>query len=182
MTALFLSAIPGTPAQKSLLRQLYERYCQNMYTAAYQILKDSYLAEDAVHNAFLKVVGHLDKIGNPEEKTARNYLLIIARNEAIRIYQQNQRQFPAEDFEETIPDLQDIELETESREVKQRIFDIIRSLEPVYCDILLLKFRCELEDEEIAEMLGITLANVRVRLHRARNKLKQRLSEVYRNE
>ena len=182
MTALFLNSLAETPEQKSLLRQLYERYCQNMYSAAYRILKDSYLAEDAVHNAFLRASGHLDKIGNPEETSARNYLLIIARNEAIRIYQQNQKQFPAEGFEETIPDLQNIELETESREVKKQILDSIRSLEPVYCDILLLKFRCELEDEEIAEMLGITLANVRVRLHRARNKLKQKLSEVYHNE
>ncbi|MBR1554999.1 MAG: sigma-70 family RNA polymerase sigma factor [Oscillospiraceae bacterium] len=181
MIALFLHQL-GTPAEKSKFRKLYELYCQNMYSVAYQILKDAYLSEDAVHNAFLRVSGCLDRIGAPEEKSSRNYLLIIARNEAIRIYQQNQKQFPVEEFEENIPDLQNIELETESREVRKQIFELIRSLEPIYADILMLKFRYELEDEEIAHTLGITIDNARVRLHRARNKLKRKLSEVYKNE
>ena len=135
-----------------------------------------------MHNAFLRVSGCLDRIGAPEEKSSRNYLLIIARNEAIRIYQQNQRQFPAEEIDEEIPDLLNVELETEAKEVQKTIFSLICSLEPSYRDILFLKFYHELEDTEIAETLGITLNNARTRLHRARTKLKIKLSEVYHHE
>ena len=54
---------------------------------------------------------------------------------------------------------------------------MIASLEPAYCEILVLKFYYELEDTEIAETLGISISNARVRLHRARNRLKQKLQE-----
>ena len=89
---------------------------------------------------------------------------------------------PAEEFDETIPDLQDIELETESKETKYKIYKLICSLDPIYRDILLLKFYYDMEDSEIAETLSITLANARVRLHRARNRLKRRIREVYHHE
>ena len=51
-----------------------------MYNFAFRILNDSYLAEDAVHNAFLKLLKNLDKIKELKSKETRTYLLIIVRN------------------------------------------------------------------------------------------------------
>lgn len=172
----------GSEQKKTKLHSLYELYRQPMYEAAYRILKDSYLAEDAVHNAFLKASECLSRIGSPEEKSSRNYLLILARNAALRIYNRNKKQIPTETVEEIVPDMQDVEVETESREVMRKVFELIYSLEPSYCDILLLKFYYEMEDAEIAQTLDISLNNARVRLHRAKTALKVKLKEVYRRD
>jgi len=48
--------------EKDQFSQIYNTYRNLMHFVARRILNDDYLAEDAVHNAFLKVVKHLDKI------------------------------------------------------------------------------------------------------------------------
>lgn len=169
-------------SDRDKLRTLYEQYRQPMYRAAFDILKESYLAEDAVHNAFLSAARHLDSIGAPGEPRTAGYLYILARNAAIDIYNSRSRQVPVEEIEETVADFQNVELETESRAVQQHLYELICALDPVYCDILLLKFYHELEDSEIAETLGISLTNARVRLHRAREKLKRMIKEELRHE
>ena len=176
MISAILATLTET-ADQSKLRALYEQHRQSMYRAAFAILREPYLAEDAVHNAFLKAAAHLQQIGEPGERRTSGYLCILARNAAIDIYNSRSRQLPTEDFDESLADLQDVELETESRAVQREIYDLICSLEPAYCDILLLKFYYDLEDEAIAETLGITLSNARVRLHRARTKLKRKIRE-----
>ena len=175
-----ISAILGMltdSAEQSKLRTLYEMYRQPMYRAAFAILKEPYLAEDAVHNAFLHAQAHLGSIGEPGEARTAGYLYILARNAAIDIYNSRSRQLLTEEFDDTLADMQDVALETESRAVLHEIYELICSLEPAYCDILLLKFYYELDDAEIAETLGISLTNARVRLHRAREKLKRKIKE-----
>lgn len=181
MIGLYLGMLE-TEADKQKFNRLYTLYRQPMYAAAYQILKDAYLAEDAVHNAFLKIMRCLTRLGKPETNASRNYLLIIARNEALRLYHRSRTQIPSETVEEAVPDIQDVELETESREVQKRIYDLIASLDTSYSDILLLKFYYDMDDDEIAETLGISLNNARVRLHRARTKLKAMLRKEYEYE
>ena len=41
---------------------IYSTYKKQMYYTANNILKDSHLAEDAVHNAFLRIINNLEKI------------------------------------------------------------------------------------------------------------------------
>ena len=52
----------------------------------------------------------------------------------------------------------------------------IRSLEPIYRDVILLKYLYEYENAEIASVLGVAEATVRVRLMRAKKLLKNKLS------
>ena len=58
----FYISMVETPEEKTKVEQLYLNYRQTMYHVAYQILKDSFEAEDAVHGAFLRVIKNLDKI------------------------------------------------------------------------------------------------------------------------
>ena len=177
MTGLFLSVLTDS-ASRDKLRALYEAYRQPMYRAAFGILKEPYLAEDAVHNAFLRLVSNPGHIGDPDEPRTKGYLIIMARNAAIDIYNQGKRHIPVEEIDEALADVQDVELETESRAVQEEVCRMICALSPAYCDILMLKYYHELEDAEIAQVLGISIDLARVRLHRAKNKLKQKLREA----
>ena len=61
----------------------------------------------------------------------------------------------------------------------------IAKLPDPYREILMLSFLGQLDDEEIAHVLGITLANAKVRLHRARQEFKKLIEarcDFYRNE
>ena len=55
MLTFYLSLIE-TEEDKSKFENIYETYRKVMFYTANQILKDEYLAEDAVHSAFLRIL------------------------------------------------------------------------------------------------------------------------------
>lgn len=63
---LIYLALIETEEEKRKFERIYTDYRQTMYFAAYRILQNVHTAEDAVHQAFLRVIDHLDKI---DEKT-----------------------------------------------------------------------------------------------------------------
>lgn len=56
--------------------QLYRAYRQPMMKAAMEILEDPHLAQDAVQEAFLNIVKHVDKIQGLDERHQRGYMLL----------------------------------------------------------------------------------------------------------
>ena len=57
-----------------------------MYYTANNILKDSHLAEDAVHNAFLRIINNLEKIEDINSHKTKGLIVIIVKNVSIDIY------------------------------------------------------------------------------------------------
>lgn len=66
--------------------------------------------------------------------------------------------------------------ETETRELRQAIWEGIRSLSPEFRAVLVLRDIEGLAYEEIAQVLDISLGTVKSRLNRARNALKARFA------
>ena len=60
MMSFHLSII-DTEEDKTKFEVIYEKYHKLMFYVANQILKDNYLAEDAVHDSFVKFIENLDK-------------------------------------------------------------------------------------------------------------------------
>ena len=58
----FYVSLVETEEEKSLVEALYIKYEQDMYNVAFSILHNNYDAEDAVQEAFLRVIENLDKI------------------------------------------------------------------------------------------------------------------------
>ena len=61
MLSFYLSLVDETNEQDKLV-QIYDKYKNLMLSVAHEILNDTYLAEDAVHNAFIKLSHNLHKI------------------------------------------------------------------------------------------------------------------------
>ena len=55
---------------------------------------------------------------------------------------------------------------------------LIKELDSKYGDVLVLKYFYDYRDKEIAHTLGISIENVKIRLHRGKALLKKKLSEV----
>ena len=158
---------------------IYSTYKKQMYYTANNILKDSHLAEDAVHNAFLSIINNLEKIEDINSHKTKGLIVIIVKNVSIDIYRKNKKERDNTIF---IDDLDDINGYDEIN--KNDIGDLeiaISKLPENYKQVFLLKFSHELTDNEISEILDIKPDNVRKRISRGREKLKNILKkmEVY---
>lgn len=87
---LYLAMI-DSDADKSKFEILYSEYKNLMYYTANRILRNSSDAEDAVHQAFLKVIEILDTISSPRCHKTRALLVTITEHKAIDLYREKQR-------------------------------------------------------------------------------------------
>jgi RNA polymerase sigma-70 factor (ECF subfamily) len=69
-----------------------------------------------------------------------------------------------------------------SAETKVRVHEAIDRLPPTYRTVLLLRDIEEMDTAEAAEVLGCTRANVKTRLHRARQALRTHLEPLFREQ
>ena len=165
-----------TPEQKTKFEQAYERYSKIGFYYAREILKDDALAEDALHDAFLSLARNLDKIGEIECNKSFNYFVTIVKNTAISALRKQRRASLVEiDDEESLFQLEDTAPGPEAQVMQQVGYDellaAIRTLKPAYQAPLLLKYANGYTEAEIAKVLGVTVSNVSVRIHRAKKKL-----------
>lgn len=73
---LYLSRIESEQG-KITFTKIYEQYRYTMLHTTMLVLKDQYLAEDAVHNAFLKIIEHLDKFYDLPGSKTRSLIVIL---------------------------------------------------------------------------------------------------------
>lgn len=152
-----------------------------MIHTAMNILKDQQLAEDAVHQAFLRLMNNLEKISDVTCNKTRSFLVIIVRNIAINIYNKRKKEtgvFLEEIENESITDNLSIENLVISEESYDEIVNNISKLDKKYSDVILLKYCFDYSNYEIATLLSISNENVRVRIHRG----KMKLFELMKNE
>lgn len=179
MLGMYLAML-DTPTEKSKFELLYKEYRSTVYNHARGILKDKYLAEDAVHNAFMKLIKNLEKVNEIKCKETRNYLVILVRGAAIDIYNQNKKIVPIDEIDDT--DTLDLPEMVEHRLERERVFEIISNMDDKYSDILMMKLFYDCSNEEISQLLNITPEYVSVRFFRAKEKLKKLIMEEYGND
>lgn len=177
---LSIFAVISNKEKRNKLEDLYTEYALYLYKVAYNILKDKYLAQDAVHEAFIKISNNIDKIFKIDCNKTKAFIVVIVRNISINLYNQRKKQSGLS-FEELGDDLsksgQSVEETVISNEEFSKVADKIHKLHPSYADILLLKYYFYYKDEEISLILNITSENTRIRLHRARKCLLELLSQ-----
>ena len=76
---------------RALLQQIYDQYEPRMYRVALQVLKSSALAEDAVHDAFLKLIKHFSEIRKISCKELEPFVVIIVKRTALDLLKQEKR-------------------------------------------------------------------------------------------
>ena len=160
-----------------------------MLSLANRMLRDKAQAEDAVQNAFANIHKGLDGFEN--RSALRTWMHRIVVNEALMILRKTDR-LKEQPLDGLLPQFDDnscrivegaITWETpETKLTMQQTLVIVRKevslLPEAYGLILLLRDIEGIPTAEVAEMLDVSEANVRVRLHRARAALKKRLEPL----
>lgn len=176
---IFLMTI-DTPEDKRKFVILYEKYRYLMQKVAMDVLHDRFLAEDAVHNAFIRLVMHLDDIGETESLRTKRYLVTVVKNAAIDLYRKKNVRIQKEIYmdelkEENVPTTY---METD---VENNVLDILKNLPVKYRDIFLLKYSAHMENSEIARLCGIQEGTVRQRISRGKILIEKALNKLEEN-
>lgn len=164
----------STSEHLSKSERLYKKYRRFMFSAAYEVLQSEHLAEDAIHDAFEKIIKNLHKINESDEIKTKNFLVIICRNCAIDIYKQNKKQIPCENnilFAETVSP-EEIVLTHDSTD---KISQIIEQLPAIYRDVFMLHYYYNLSVSDISLLLKANLETIKKRLIRAKKQIAEKL-------
>lgn len=167
-------ALIDNEEDKLKFEKLYNEYKQIMFYVANKILNDTYLAEDAVHLAFIRIAKNIDKIDLGVKHKTKKFIVVVTKNVAIDMYNKiiKENSIQLKIYYEKFQDL-----EKGEDVISDKILLAIDSLNPNYKNILSLKYSQGYTDKEIAQILEIREENVRKRLSRAKIKLKNILVE-----
>ena len=82
MLVFYLAAIDNDES-KNKFEYIYHKYYRFMLRTASSIIRDSSLAEDAVHETFVQLLKEIDSLRIDNEKSLQSYLYILTRERTI---------------------------------------------------------------------------------------------------
>lgn len=157
--------------QKSILEQIYIKYKNRMYASAYRILSDPQQAEDAVHDSFIAISRHLDKLEDIDSVSTASYVIKVAKNIAINRVKKSFNEIPSLMNDEDIVLEENILDEICTKENYRIVVKAILSLDEKYRDVLSLYYFNDLSVPQIADLLLRKENTVKQQLARGRHKL-----------
>lgn len=172
-----------------LFHQLIAPYERTLFALTQAILKNAADAEEAVQEALLKAYQNLDQLRG--EERFKSWLLRIAVNEA-RMKRRRERRYLFEPLEnpgshdaDYVPrqfaDWRELPSNVVAiAELRSAVQEAIESLPETYREVYVLSDNQHLSMGEIADVLGLSIAAVKTRLHRARLQLQEQLAPRFR--
>jgi len=168
-----------------MFHHLIRPYERKVYAMALALVKNAEDAEDVAQEAFLRALSNLDSFR--AESKFSTWLISIALNEAraklrcVRTEKFDSLDDDAKEARVVLPDplwdWREVPSEMLERlEVRQWIEDAVSELPVIYREVFLLRDVEELSISETCRILGISVASVKVRLHRARMLMQKRLA------
>ena len=155
-------------------KKAVEGYANVVFRVAYSYCKNQSDAEDIMQNTFLKLLQ-----GNYEfcdEDHLKKWLIRVAINEAknVRASFWKRKVVPISSCEEKGVSFDTLE--------QSMLFEAVRELTEKYRVVIHLYYNEGYAIKEIADILGIKETTVQTQLMRAREKLKERLGEAWKDE
>jgi RNA polymerase sigma-70 factor (ECF subfamily) len=171
--------------EKELFHDLIRPYERMVYLTVISIVKNDAEAEDGAQEAVINAYRHLASFRG--EARFSTWLTSIAINEgrkrlrktkgaAEESIEQQEEEHQGDFTPAPLTDWREIPLEAlERKELREALRVAVTELPGIYRQVFTLRDLEELNVEETARALGITIGTVKVRLHRARMMLQKRL-------
>jgi RNA polymerase sigma-70 factor (ECF subfamily) len=148
---------------------LYRTYARDVYRFALYLSGDAALAEDITSETFLRV---WQAEGSLRLSTVKSFLLVIARNLYLHEQRRISRSRPLDDSHAAG---ESFARNLEAQQELDRTVEALKLLPEVDRAALLLRVVEELPYSEIAEVLHLSVAAAKVKVHRARLHLAEHL-------
>lgn len=150
---------------------LVHAFHADIYRYAYYLVRDKSTAEDIVQETFLRAWRSLDAL--KDEKSAKSWLITIARRENARRFEK--KQLDIVEFDETT--VADDSSFADSSVHHSDMQKLLAGLALEYREPLVLQLLFGYSGDEIAQQLNLNKNTVMTRLFRARNQLRDLVSK-----
>ncbi len=169
--------------------ELVNRYERKIYRLGLNITGNQEDAEDVLQETFLKAFAHLPEFR--QDSRFYTWIVRIAVNEGLMKLRKRrtEREVPLEDGGEggdgevILREITDWKPNPEQllaqSELEAILQDAARKLSPAFRTVFFLRDVQGLSTEETAEMLGLSVGAVKARLFRARMRLREELSKIF---
>lgn len=159
--------------------RLVETYQTPVYNLCYRMLGDPGSAEDAAQETFWRAYQNIHRYD--QQRSFITWLLSIAAHYCID--QQRKKRLPVfemdefPDFDVSDPAIPNPEKEFTRDQEDADLHSLINRLNPQDRAAVILKYWYDCSEEEISQMLSLTISAVKSRLHRARRQLAEMVEE-----
>jgi RNA polymerase sigma factor (sigma-70 family) len=156
---------------------LFERYNKRVFNFLARMTMDRDVAEDLTQNVFLRVMKYKDSY--KDGARFQSWIYQIARNIFSDHYQAHKNKFAlfvdVEKVSDHMPDSAESELADER---EKRLHKSMAKLGEEQRELLILTRFQQMKYEEVALIMDTTVANIKVKVHRAIAKLREHYFEL----
>lgn len=172
-----LVALIVKQGRTELFEHIYDRYANKVYRKCISFVKDEPTAQDMVQDIFLKVFFKLSKFkGNSRFST---WLYAVTYNFCVEYYRKHGRIHTVELDDRLEVPTDDNTLEEEILSFRtEQLKKALESVDPKDKMILLMKYQDGVSIKEIMDQLNISESAVKMRLSRARKRVKECVMEM----
>lgn len=170
------SEIKAAQSNRAYFRPLYDRYYENVFRFILRRTADEMLSADLCSQVFLKAMENLNRYefkGVPFSA----WLFRIASNEVAQHFRNAQKSRVVSVDDQTLGDVEE-EIEEDTWEVdRQSLISALEYLKESDMQLIEMRFFEQRPFKEVAEILGITENNAKVKTYRILQRMKKRLQE-----
>lgn len=153
---------------RSAFEELYRRYASNVYRYCLRVIGAREPAEDLFHETFINLYRSAQRDREKAMTNVEAYLMRIARNLCLNARRSKANvTLPLDDI-----DLGYHDLDFDRRETEALVVMGLENLPDDYREALVLREYSGLSYAEIADVLGVSLSTARIRIFRARRRLR----------
>jgi RNA polymerase sigma-70 factor (ECF subfamily) len=171
--------------EQTLFAQLVQRYQNYVFTLVLRFTDNREDAEEISQDVFVKAYRSLADFRG--ESKFSTWLFTIVRTSCITFLRKKKLDIRSIDDERTFMQLENRESAFKANTVEQRsrhamVNEAIRMLSPDDAQLLSLFYKGEQSLEEIGRIMGLDPNTVKVKLHRARHRLKDKMEKHFSHE
>ena len=171
--------------EQSLFAQLVQRYQSYVFTLVHRFTDNREDAEEISQDVFVKAYRSLADFRG--ESKFSTWLYTVVRTSSITFLRKKKLDTTSLDNERTFLQLENRESGFNANTMEQKsrhamVNSAIRLLSPDDGQIITLFYKGEQSLEEIGRIMGLEPNTVKVRLHRARNRLKEKMEKHFSDE
>ena len=163
--------------EKRFFEELYQKYKKLMFSQAYHYISNKSDAEDIVQEALEKLLKKYNVLNTLNDKALAAYVIFTVRSIAINHMKRENKQRLWGDYDDiTVPSPSAEDTVLASLQPED-IFHVWKQLSQGEQTLLVQKYYLDFTMEELAKLYSCSVASIRVRLYRAREKMKKLVAE-----